>query len=106
MRLGTWCNIIILPKIKNQLMRAFFIILSLVLTNTVFSQDYFLNDRGPFDSSIVSPESYLGYPIGFQHTRHDRIVDYLKELARISEHTEYIEYGNSGGNESGRYQGV
>jgi hypothetical protein len=59
------------------------------------AQEYFLKDLGPFDSKIISPEHYLGYPIGFQHTRHDRIVDYLKELARLSDKAEYVEYGRS-----------
>jgi hypothetical protein len=38
------------------------------------AQDYFLKDKMPFDLSIPSPEAFLGYPIGEQHTLHDQIV--------------------------------
>ena len=63
--------------------------------NLAVSQDYFLKNNGPFDNSIQSPEDYLGYEIGFEHTRHDLIVAYLKYLANISEKAQIIKYGES-----------
>ena len=47
--------------------------------------NYFYPNKGNFDSSIPTPEQFLGYAIGEQHTRHDRIVAYLKELDRLSD---------------------
>ena len=47
--------------------------------------DYFFPAGESFDSSIPSPEEFLGYPIGDFHTRHDRIVSYMEELARLSD---------------------
>lgn len=73
--------------------RLFFLLLFPVLISN--GQDYFLEDRGPFSEQIVTPEKFLGYPIGFQHTRHDRIVDYLKLLAMSSDNAKYIEYGKT-----------
>jgi hypothetical protein len=46
-----------------------------------------------FDPSIPSPEAFLGYEIGFVHTRHDRIVAYMQELARRSDRVTYQEIG-------------
>jgi len=68
------------------------LLLSLILLATAltapaqdyFLQDYFLQDYGPFDPDLPSPEAFLGYPIGAQHTRHDRIVAYLETLAEAS----------------------
>jgi len=63
--------------------------------NTATAQDYFLENNGPYDSNIQSPEEYLGYEIGFEHTRHDLIVAYLKYLSNVSEKAKIIKYGES-----------
>ena len=63
--------------------------------NTVLAQDYFLENNGPYNNTILTPEQYLGYEIGFEHTRHDLIVAYLKYLSNISEKAEIIKYGES-----------
>jgi hypothetical protein len=47
--------------------------------------NYFYPNKGNFDASIPTPEQFLGYAIGEQHTRHDNIVAYLKELDRLSD---------------------
>ncbi|NER12197.1 zinc carboxypeptidase [Leptobacterium flavescens] len=64
-------------------------------TISLSAQDYFLKKYQPFNSAIPSPEAFLGYPIGSQHTRHDQIVAYLKELARISDMASIYEYGKT-----------
>ena len=63
--------------------------------NTATAQDYFLENNGPYVSNIQSPEEYLGYEIGFEHTRHDLIVAYLKYLSNVSEKAKIIKYGES-----------
>ncbi len=62
-------------------------------TFNAFSQDYFFKDKAPFDVKIPSPEAFLGYPIGDQHTRHDQIVAYLYKLAEVSDRAEIEVYG-------------
>ena len=62
---------------------------------TAFSQDYFFGNQGPFDSNIPSPEEFLGYPIGQYHTRHDKIVDYFKTLASLSDRATITVYGKT-----------
>ena len=67
----------------------------IISLNTISAQDYFLENNGPYDNRILTPEQYLGYEIGFEHTRHDLIVAYLKYLANVSEKSEIIKYGES-----------
>jgi hypothetical protein len=57
---------------------------------------YFFPSGVTFDPAIPSPEQFLGYPIGEWHTRHDRIVSYFQELARVSPkaHFQIIGYTN------------
>ena len=59
--------------IKSKIMKKI-IILNLLLTSSLFSQDYYYEKYAPFDENIKSPEEFLGYPIGEMHTRHDLIV--------------------------------
>ena len=61
----------------------------------LMSQDYFYKDFGPFDPSIPSPETFLGYEIGDYHTRHDRIVAYLEALDAASDRASLIDYGKT-----------
>lgn len=65
------------------------------LTFSLFAQDYFYKDKAPFNSDIPSPESFLGYPIGEQHTRHDQIVAYFSKLAEVSDRATIASYGHT-----------
>ncbi len=60
---------------------------------SVSAQDYFFKDKAPFDSKIPTPEQFLGYPIGEQHTRHDLIVAYFEKLAEVSDKAAIEIYG-------------
>jgi hypothetical protein len=61
-----------------------FIISCFILTGIAQSVYYFPASDA-FNKSIPSPEQFLGYPIGSHHTRHDKVVEYLKELDRLSD---------------------
>ena len=63
--------------------------------NNLIAQDYFLENNGPYNENIQSPEEFLGYEIGFEHTRHDLIVSYLNYLSNSSKKAEIIKYGES-----------
>ncbi|MCW5912873.1 MAG: zinc carboxypeptidase [Cyclobacteriaceae bacterium] len=58
--------------------------------------NYFFPAGITFDPAIPTPEQFLGYPVGEWHTRHDRIVSYFQELARVSPkaHFQVIGYTN------------
>ncbi|GAA0713527.1 M14 family metallopeptidase [Aquimarina litoralis] len=60
-----------------------------------FGQDYFLKDQAPFLSEIPTPEEFLGYPIGDQHTRHDQILAYFTKLAELSDRASIQTYGKT-----------
>lgn len=67
----------------KKIISALFLMLSFLLVRG--QANYFYPNKGNFDTSIPTPEQFLGYAIGEQHTRHDRIVAYLKELDRLSD---------------------
>lgn len=71
--------------------------IAILLSANLFAQDYFLKDRGPFDSNIPTPEQFLGYPVGSHHTRHDKIVQYLELLAERSDKAAIQTYGRTHG---------
>jgi hypothetical protein len=62
---------------------------------SVEAQDYFFKDKAPFSTTIPTPEAFLGYPIGEQHTRHDQIVAYLSKLAEVSDRASIKTYGKT-----------
>jgi hypothetical protein len=63
--------------------------------NNSYSQNYFLENTSPYDEEIKTPEEFLGYEIGFQHTRHDLIIEYLSYLSDSSEKAHLVNYGKS-----------
>ena len=65
-------------------MRKILVLLAFVSTSLFGQSNYFFPAGSSFDPAIPTPEQFLGYPIGDWHTRHDRIVEYFKELARLS----------------------
>ena len=73
----------------NRILSLILFFLSIQLT----AQDYFFGDQKPFDAKIPSPEAFLGYKIGDQHTRHDQMVAYFYKLAEVSDRAEIEVYG-------------
>ncbi|RNC89554.1 MAG: zinc carboxypeptidase [Allomuricauda sp.] len=60
-----------------------------------FAQDYFYQKFAPFNSEVPTPEEFLGYGIGDQHTRHDLMVAYFTKLAEVSDRATIYEYGKT-----------
>lgn len=56
----------------------------LLSITTVAQPAYFYPNSGPFNPSIPTPEQFLGYAIGSHHTRHDQLLNYFRELDRLS----------------------
>ena len=71
------------------------LIATLLLSIPAKSQDYFLTAYEPYDPEIPTPEEFLGYGIGDQHTRHDRIVAYFETLAELSNKASLEVYGHT-----------
>ncbi|MCI4669863.1 MAG: M14 family metallopeptidase [Bacteroidia bacterium] len=55
-----------------------------LLGSTLYAQDF-----------VISPETFLGYPLGSQFTRHHKIVDYFKEVELSSSKVELVPYGET-----------
>ena len=68
---------------------------TLITCAQLFAQDYFTARYQPFQTSIASPEVFLEYKIGSQHTRHDQIVAYLRNLASVSNQAQISYYGKT-----------
>ncbi|HWA33945.1 MAG TPA: M14 family metallopeptidase [Cyclobacteriaceae bacterium] len=60
------------------------IVLLVAISVSAFAQNAYFFPVGNFDPAIPTPEQFLGYAIGEWHTRHENIVAYYKELARVS----------------------
>ena len=56
---------------------------------------YFFPGASSFDAAIPSPAQFLGYPIGSRFTRHDRLVAYFEQLARVSDRVQIQHIGQS-----------
>jgi len=71
------------------------LICSCILVSSISAQEYFFKNQAPFNAQIPTPEEFLGYPIGEQHTRHDLIVAYLTKLAEVSDRAAIEVYGKT-----------
>lgn len=69
------------------------LLLLLLTTAAAAQQSYYYPSAQQFNTSIPSPEKFLGYPIGSHHTRHDKVIEYFKELDRLSERMTLEEIG-------------
>lgn len=56
----------------------------IVLQASAQNSYYFPKAGATLDAKIPSPEQFLGYPIGSFYTRHEQVVAYFRELARVS----------------------
>jgi len=70
------------------------LIISFHLTG-IAQADYFYPGTGNFNAAIPTPEKFLGYAIGSHHTRHDKIVEYFKELDRLSDRVSFQAIGET-----------
>jgi hypothetical protein len=64
----------------------------LFIAAPLFGQDYFTERYKPFHLEIPTPKDFLEHEIGSQHTRHDQIVSYLEELAKVSDRAQIMYY--------------
>ena len=71
------------------------ILINLLFLGSLYSQDYYFSKYVPFDNNIMSPEQFLGYPVGEMHTRHDLIVSYMEYLSENSEKAQIYHYGRT-----------
>lgn len=79
-------------------MRKIIVLLLLLSVLTSFSQEkmeYFLPNDVRFNKNIPTPEQYFGQALGEWHLTHDQVLNYMKEIARISDRAILQEYARS-----------
>jgi hypothetical protein len=60
--------------------------IAVLITALVSAQSgYYKIDESKMNRAIPSPEQFLGYGVGDQHTRHEKLVEYFRELDRLSD---------------------
>jgi hypothetical protein len=73
-----------LISMKSIFKATLFALLVFIAGETTAQTSYFFPKATALDANIPTPEQFLGYPIGSHYTRHDQIVAYFRELARLS----------------------
>jgi hypothetical protein len=68
---------------------------ALASTPAFAQNSYYFPAAQQFEAAIPSPEQFLGYPIGSRYTRHDQVVAYFNELARVSDRVKVEQIGQS-----------
>jgi len=71
------------------LLFAFFLISSLQAQNNY----YFPGKK--FNPNILTPDAFLGYSVGTQHTRYDRLVSYFEYLSQVSDRVKFQTTGRT-----------
>src|SRR5690625_6517632 len=69
-------------------MRNIFIILlvSLLAIGSAIGQDeFYFGGKGELDPSIPTPESFFGFQIGQSLVRYDKVIEYFRLLAEVSD---------------------
>ena len=83
-------------KTKTMTRNVFLAVLFIFFQVSAVGQaSYFYPGAGNFNASIPTPEKFLGYAIGSHHTRHDKLVEYFKELDRLSDRVSFQVIGET-----------
>ena len=70
------------------------ILLSQIISSQVTSV-YYLPEDVSYNKEITTPEKFIGHEVGEWHLTHDKLYNYMLELARISDRAIWEEYGRS-----------
>ena len=73
-------------------------LLFLLSGGIIFSQvtlDYYLDQTHPYDNKIPTPVELLGYEVGTWHVSHDKLINYMYELAKASDRISIENRGNT-----------
>src|SRR5512143_3475275 len=71
------------------------LIVSVMILNGQVTLDYYLPKDISYDQAIPAPKQIVGHEIGEWHLTHDKLYNYMLELARVSDRAVWEEYGRS-----------
>ena len=69
----------------KKILIALFTTFVMFCTNAPEGLDYFLPDNVSYDKDIPRPDQFFKQQLGEWHLTHDQILNYMKEIANISE---------------------
>ncbi|MEW4923059.1 M14 family metallopeptidase [Algibacter sp. 2305UL17-15] len=70
---------------KNYLFVLLVFVVALLKAQNQFELAYHLPQDVQYNAAIPTPESVLGHPVGEWHVTHDKLVEYMKALANVSD---------------------
>lgn len=73
----------------------FLVCLALYLNLALGQSAYFKINDATMNKQIPTPEKFLGYGVGDQHTRHEKLVEYFRELDRLSDRVTVTSFGRT-----------
>ncbi len=72
-----------------------FVVFAISLSSAQEKLDFFLPDDVTYNKEIPAPDQYFKQPLGQWHLTHDQVLNYMKEIARISDRAIIYEYARS-----------
>ncbi len=68
---------------------------SFLLISSLHAQNDYYFPGKKFNPNILTPDAFLGYSIGSQHTRYDRLVSYFEYLSQTSDRVKFQTTGRT-----------
>ncbi len=79
----------------NKTITIFIFLLIMIKSFSQENLDYFLPQDVNYDQLIPTPEQFFGQKIGEWHLTHDQILNYMKEISRLSDRAVIQEYART-----------
>ena len=70
---------------KNVFLFAFILTSVVVKAQNPLDLTYYLSQNVNYNAAIPTPKSVLGFEVGEMHSSHDKLVEYMKLLANVSD---------------------
>jgi len=70
---------------KKNLLNLLFLILSVSLYSQELDLSYYISSDQNYDEKIPTPKDIIGHEVGEWHVTHDKLVEYMKALAKSSD---------------------
>jgi hypothetical protein len=67
----------------------------LFFSKNISAQNNYFFPNKTLGAAIPSPEKFMGYPIGSNHTRYDKMVEYMRELDKASDKVTVQKFGET-----------
>ena len=69
---------------KNIVLTYLFLLISFSITSQELDLNYYIPSNQNYNDKIPTPKEIIGHQIGEWHITHDKLVEYMKVLAKSS----------------------